>query len=224
MGLWGFGKKAVNSTIGTASMKPLDTILGTVSTSLTTIMGTILGVTQGGTQTFISNGTFIVPSNVKKIWITACAGGQGGWGYSYNSGRRGGQGGEWIIGRPYSVTPGQSISITVGTGGVFNYSDSISNQKPGGNTVIGSLLTLLGGGVSFNTLGGAGANGSDMSRDGYGSGGSGEGGGGGSLGRGSCNETKSSFNPGYGGGGYGSPSSSFGSWGNGGSGVVIIEW
>lgn len=231
MGLWGFGKKVINSTIGTASFKSLDNIIHSDTSSIQSSISNSISILSiissrtstllGGVQVFTSSGSFTVPGNVNKIWITACAGGQGGWGYSSN--KKGGQGGEWIVRKPYSVYGGQSLSITIGTGGVFNYSDSQSNQKPGGNTVIGSLVTLLGGGISGNVLGGSGAYDQYSSRDGYASGGGGDGGGGGSLGRGGCSQTKI-YQAGYGGGGYGSSSSNFGSSGDGGNGIVIIEW
>lgn len=86
---------------------------------------------SSGMQTFTSNGTFVVPENVGVIYVTACGGGAGGYGTC------GGQGGEMLIKRPCAVTPGQSISITIGAGGASN--------KNGGDTKIGNLLTARGG-------------------------------------------------------------------------------
>lgn len=201
-----------NGTYGLSAIK-------SAITSLSTSSG-------GGCQTFTSNGTFVVPSNVKKIWVTACAGGQGG--VYTGSDKLGGQGGDWVFKQPFSVSPNQSISITVGLGGVGGTS---LPQKNGSNTVIGSLVTLLGGGVSGNTTGGSGgaylASSPTASRQGT-SGFSGNGGspsdassligdGGGSLGRGG-----NGYYPAGSGGGGGCADSS--RIGNGGNGVVIIEW
>ena len=110
------------------------------------------GSSSGGVQTFTENGTFTVPDGVTKIWITACAGGQGGTRYSdsgsYYYGGKGGDGGECIIREPYSVSAGQTISITVGNGGSAG-----SNGTP---TIIGNLVTLRGGGTTTGLVGAGG--------------------------------------------------------------------
>lgn len=101
-------------------------------------------------QIFTSNGTFIVPNNVKTIYITACAGGGGGGGYSTDLGSRadyyggeGGYGGDYVIRKPYNVTPKQSISITIGKGG---NGGSLGNAGSNGrSTIISDLITLVGG-------------------------------------------------------------------------------
>lgn len=73
-------------------------------------------------QRFTANGTFVVPAGVTAIKVLACAAGTAG---TLNNGGRGGQCYEGV----FPVTAGQSIPITVGAG----------------NTVIGSLLTLVAG-------------------------------------------------------------------------------
>ena len=117
------------------------------------------GSLTGGVKEFTANGTFTVPAGVNKILITACAGGEGGLNsyieigpsdYHLGTGA-GGDGGEWIFKKAFNVTPNQSISITVGKGG---NGGSSSVRTNGGNTIIGSLITLLGGGVSGNNTGG----------------------------------------------------------------------
>ena len=63
-------------------------VIATVNSVLSTL------IQAHGTQTFTENGTFTVPDGVTKIWITACAGGQGGTRYresgSYYYGGKGG--------------------------------------------------------------------------------------------------------------------------------------
>lgn len=214
---WAEVKHALNSTLGENGFSSLDKMI------------------KGGVKRFTENGTFTVPNGVYKILITACAGGQRG-DYKPNPPARGGQGGEWVFKSPYIVSPGDSISITVGEGGT-------NSSSLGGNTIIGSLLTLLGGGVSGNITGGypsyvevdqefnfniGYAAGGGFSRGGkfYMQKYSGDsyrmcGGGGGSLGPGANGESNTSA--GFGGGGGGTTESSYACM-NGGNGIVIIEW
>lgn len=126
---WAEVKHALNSTLGENGFSSLDKMI------------------RGGVKEFTEDGIFIVPDGVYKILITACAGGgNGDYDSSSNGFRAGGQGGEYIYRKAFNATPKQSISFTIGKGG-----------SPGGNTVIGNLITLLGGGVSGCTgaLGGA---------------------------------------------------------------------
>lgn len=132
---WSEIKYAVNNTLGTDDFASLDKMV------------------QGGVQEFTSNGTFTVPKGVFKILITACAGGEGGStsrieivGGATALQSRGGDGGEWIFKKAFNVAPNDEISITVGSGG--------QSGGAGGNTIIGDLITLLGGGVSGNMSGG----------------------------------------------------------------------
>lgn len=119
---------------------------------------------------FTANGSFIVPAGVTKIYVSACGGGGGGAGAAGNngiSGNAGGGGGggagQSVLRAPYTVTPGQTIAITIGgggsagAGGVSNFG---GNSGSGGSTVIGSLVTLAGGsGGSGGSLGTGGAGG-----------------------------------------------------------------
>ena len=136
---WSEIKYAVNNTLGTDDFASLDKMV------------------QGGVQEFTSNGTFTVPKGVFKILITACAGGEGGstsriviTGGATAAQSRGGDGGEWIFKKAFNVAPNDEISITVGSGG--------QSGGAGGNTIIGNLITLLGGGVSGNMSGGKASN------------------------------------------------------------------
>ena len=129
-------------------------VKGSVTTAKEEILAKVketadAGSSSGGVQTFTTNGTFTVPAGVTKILVTACAGGQGG-DYSSSSGSyyyggKGGNGGECIIREPYPVSPGQKISITIGKGGGAG-----SNGTP---TIIGTLVTLRGGGTATGLVG-----------------------------------------------------------------------
>ena len=93
-------------------------------------------------QTFTSSGTFSVPSGVSSVDVLVVAGGGGG-GYEGGGGGAGG-----LIFRPgFTVTPGGTVSVTVGDGGA-------GSPGPGGQSNLGSngqdsvfgTLTAKGGG------------------------------------------------------------------------------
>jgi len=87
-------------------------------------------------QTFTSSGTFSVPSGVSTVDVLVVAGGGGG--------PRGGGGAGGLIYRPgFPVTPGGTVSVTVGDGGTQH-----NNNGPvgtGQDSVFGTL-TAKGGG------------------------------------------------------------------------------
>ncbi|MFJ5625452.1 hypothetical protein ACIQD3_22745 [Peribacillus loiseleuriae] len=181
---------------------------------------------------FTSNGTFIVPKGVTKLVVTGIAAGENGYDVpsGNSSGGSGGRGGEYIENYTITVTAGQSIPVTVGSG----------------NTVFGSYITLVKGGGYY---GGSGGGYSSDSYAGYGPGGAGFGGprggayasgGGGGAGLGKMysggkggdgrGNTGSSKNggmgtvPGAGGGGAGGGDMPFGSPGSGANGILIVGW
>jgi len=101
--------------------------------------------------TFTEDGTFIVPQGINKIYVTACAGGGGGGtgtiGESFQ-GRRGGGGGAgggYVYRQPYDVFPGQTISVTLGKGGIGSGNSTTGSGNNGIATTIGGLVTLPGG-------------------------------------------------------------------------------
>ena len=122
-------------------------------------------------ESFTSSGTFSVPSGITQTDVLVVAGGGGG-------GRAGGGGAGGLIFMPaYPVTPGGTITVTVGCGGAGNGNDpprpGIAN---GQDSVFGSpgdpglgqggVLTAKGGG-----LGGAGGPGTPGEPGGSGGGG-----------------------------------------------------
>ena len=73
-----------------------------------------------GDATYTNPGTYTwtVPANVKSVSITAIGGGGGGaQGYIFNSG---GKGGNLVAINTVTVTPGETYTITVGSGGLVN--------------------------------------------------------------------------------------------------------
>lgn len=210
---------------------------------------------SSGKKIFTSNGTFVVPTGVTKIYVTACGGGGGG-GCSRSTDAYakgcGGGGAPVILMKPVSVSSNQSIPITIGKGGKggigAGYSANIEGER-GGNTVIGDIVmpggygagtdndnnssppfTYILDGAIHGGAGGRGTRGSEKAQDGqagYAPGGiaySSCGGGGGSYSIGGAGGGRKG---GYGAGGGGNwnagalqPSKA----GDGGDGIVIIEW
>jgi hypothetical protein len=95
-------------------------------------------------QVFTANGTFTVPAGVSSVKVLVVAGGGGGGSFgSFSNGAGGGGGGGFIYDSAYGVTAGQSISITIGSGGAAGNSGAGGN---GGNSVFGTLTAIGGGG------------------------------------------------------------------------------
>jgi len=96
-------------------------------------------------ETFNSSGTFSVPSGVTAVNVLAVAGGGGG---GYDVGGGGGAGG--LIYRPaFPVTPGGTVTVTVGDGGNGGTSasgDPYFSNTNGQDSVFGTLTAKGGGG------------------------------------------------------------------------------
>ncbi len=102
-------------------------------------------------QAFTSSGTFTVPTGVTEIWVTAVGAGGGGAG---GVGAGGGGSGAALSHYPMSVTPGDSIRIYIGAGGVGGATNV--NGNPGGNDTIASAIVVYGGGAGTDANGGNG--------------------------------------------------------------------
>ena len=84
-------------------------------------------------KAFTANGSFIVPSWVNSILVSGCASGGDG----ANSGAVSPKAGEFILNKPFNVTPGQSLTIVCGTGnttitelGIILVANSITTNHP----------------------------------------------------------------------------------------------
>ena len=181
------------------------------------------------TQNFTSDDTFIVPAGITKAWITATAGGGGGgggggYGGSFDvlgGGGGGGGGGRQAVDFDVvGLTPGETVTVTVGAGGAGGAGGSAANGaagSAGGVTSFGAHLSLTGG-----TGGGGGVRG-DTGNPGDGGAGGANGGGSGSGAGGTGGEGASGTNGGdgiYGDGGAGGASSG-GAGGGGGGGTLF---
>ncbi len=111
-----------------------------------------------GIQLYTSSGTFIAPAGVTKVYLTMSAGGGGGGGAASNSNSHagGGASGQYIISYPYTVTPGNTYTVTVGALGAGGLSTP-ADGSVGGDTSF-DTLTLTGGngGLLGNVSDGAG--------------------------------------------------------------------
>lgn len=114
-------------------------------------------------QVFTSSGTFTIPSGVTKVKITALGGGGGGAGVPGSCGftvaYNGGYGGT-AIAYVTGLTPGDTISITVGAAGTAGASGNNAGGT-GGTSSAASYASAsggVGGGISggINGAGGAG--------------------------------------------------------------------
>lgn len=111
--------------------------------------------------------TFIVPAGITGVDAWICGGGGGGGGYTATGSSQilgGGGGGYWRLYRDIPVTPGQSIPVTVGAGG-------LGGQQSGNASQSG----LSGGYSQFldenrRQYGGAGSVGTDGAQGGSGGG------------------------------------------------------
>jgi hypothetical protein len=126
-----------------------------------------------GQEVFTSNGTFTVPAGVTQVSAVVIGGGGGGGNSGGNflgqsSGAGGGAGG--LSYGTFSVTPGETLTVNVGSGGGVDSSG-------GSSSIVRSSTTLLqgsgGGGGGSNTFEGSGGGSSGTERDGGGSGGAG---------------------------------------------------
>lgn len=200
------------------------------------------GVAGRNMQVFTSGGTFVVPAAITRIKCRVWGGGGGGGGVgSGGGGAAGGCGGGYAEGW-YDVTPGASLTVTIGAGGIGGTGAPTSGGN-GGTTSIGALLSATGG------LGGSAADGGGaaVGNNGVGTGTGGQlnlsgnptnpglsvGGtllgssGGGTFGASlvggySASSGNGSAVPGGGGGGAGGPI--FAAGGAGAAGLAIIEW
>jgi len=131
-------------------------------------------------QVFTSSGTFSVPSGITTVDVLVVAGGGGGGSGHQNGYGAGGGGAGGLIFRPaFPVTPGGTVSVTVGCGGAGRSGVTSGQPIPASFGTVGQdsvfdTLTAKGGGGGGGFPGCNGQNGPSTGT----SGGSGGGGGG----------------------------------------------
>ncbi len=247
------GAAAIGTYAG-VNTGPSNGLIVSGNVGIGTASPTVTAGTPPGSQTFTSSGTFTVPTGVTSVKVTLAGGGAGGGGGQRRAasspgcgcgggGGGGGGGGQYLQDQVVSVTPGQNITVTVGSGGAGGTGGGSADQiapsgSAGESSSFGSLVTAAGGsgGNGANsTTGGAGggaggAGGTAGSSGGSGPGGSGGAGGNsqGTGGAGVGGDTLGNAGGNYGGGGSGGGGGSTGNngqaGGNGAPGYLLVEW
>ena len=95
-------------------------------------------------QLFTGNGTFVVPDGVELIYADMVNGGDGGGGGyigSTGGGGAGGTAGIAIVQFPLAVTPGETLTVIVGAGGLGG--PASSNATPTGQAVCQAGMTSI---------------------------------------------------------------------------------
>lgn len=115
-------------------------------------MSPTYSVTRLFSQTFTSSGTFVVPPFTYSLMVLGCGGGAGGSGshYSGNGVTRnefGGKGAS-VFSQIVSVSPFESISVTIGAGGAAGVGNVTFGAGTaggaGGDSLFGSYITFPG--------------------------------------------------------------------------------
>lgn len=135
------GNVLVTNLSGTGTRPVAATSNGTLTT---------LNRSSTNSQFFTSSGTYSVPAGVQMVYVELVGGG-GGAAYYYYTNNVGGGGGGGFVSGALPVTPGESLTITVGAGGASVSSNS--NGKKGSGSAIYRSTTLLcaaGGGGAGN--------------------------------------------------------------------------
>ena len=163
-------------------------------------------ISQPTFQVFNSSGTFSVPSGTSSVDVlVVAAGGSGGYGTGTGGGGAGG-----LIFRPgFPVTPGGTVTVTVGDGGPAPTGGNTNGGSVNGQDSVFGTLTAKGGGGGGNDYGNTGKSG--------GSGGGGSGPASNSAGS-ATQPTQSGDSGTYGFGNSGGPGWSGGGYGGGGGG------
>jgi hypothetical protein len=122
---------------------------------------------------YISNGTYTVPAGVTQIWVSGVGGGGGGGGGnqlasggSQGAGGGGGYAGSSTLKTPLSVTPGQSLTITIGAGGAAGAGTS-SLANAGNGSAGGATTIVSGSSTLINLPGGVGGSGANVYNTNY---------------------------------------------------------
>lgn len=112
------------------------------------------------TQLFLSSGTFTVPSGITSVFVRvwgAGGGGRGGTRIPLGGAGSGGSGG-YVEAAVTGLTPGASITVTVGTGG--NGSSGNTTAGSGGTSSFGTFASSTGGAGGGNFINGTSGSGS----------------------------------------------------------------
>ena len=165
------GNSYISGNLGIGTTNPSSSLFVNGSTVIGTEILDMTGLSS--TFTTVGSNTFTVPVGVIKISAVLIGGGGAGGGGSSGgsgSGGNGGGGGGLIYVNDFPVTPGQTLTVTVGAGGA----GGAGNGGNGGDSSITGIATAFGGtGGASNNTGIVGAGGAGEGGDGGATGGSG---------------------------------------------------
>ena len=158
----GTASAVVATTVYNFTLRAIDAASNTTSRAFSITVNN-----EPVSESFTSSGTFSVPSGITAVDVLVVGGGGGG---GADHGGGGGAGG-LIFFPEYPVTPGGTVSVTVGCGGFRGCGANPAPQRaiPGQDSVFGTLTAKGGGG------GGGGNTAYDGDPGGSGGGGSGHG-------------------------------------------------
>jgi hypothetical protein len=202
------------------------------SNSVTPVATSQTAYTTAGTY------SFVVPTNVTSISVVSVGAGGGGGGTNGACSRGGGGGGALAYTNNISTTPGETLTVTVGTGGpggangangtaggesALQRSATYLVRAGGGGGGVATLSTPTCGGIVLVGTGGAGGAGaSAVGANGTGGGGAGGYSGAGGAGSNTTAGSAAATSSGGGGGGATGNISSLGGGGGGGVGILGI--
>jgi hypothetical protein len=113
-----------------------------------------------GVQTFMSNGSFAVPMGVTQVEVEVWGSGAGSFASVAGVPSGGGAGGGYAKKLVTGLTPGQTVTVTVGTGGTGGTTTGIAAGL-GSTTSFGGFVSATGGGLNYYaTVGSPGSGGS----------------------------------------------------------------
>jgi len=161
------GSKLVNVGAGTSG-QVLQSNGATAPTWATASSGGL-----GGMQSFTASGTFTIPTGKTVVKVTVVAGGGGCGGAGNGGGAGAGGGGGYSIHYLSSLTPGNTLTVTVGNGGTAG-----TSSGAGGS---GGTSSVASGTQTITTVSATGGSGSPLGSGILGSGGSGGSGSGGTI-------------------------------------------
>lgn len=101
-----------------------------------------------GVQSFPASGTFAIPAGVSQVEVEVWGAGAGSFASVANAPSGGGAGGGYARKRVTGLTPGQTIAVTVGTGGSAGTTAGAA-PAPGGTSSFGPYVSATGGGLNY---------------------------------------------------------------------------
>lgn len=100
-----------------------------------------------GVQVFSSNGTFVVPAGATQVQLELWGGGSGSFASIGSNASGGGSGGGYARKCITGLTPGQSIPVTVGPGGIGGTTAGTA-ASAGGTSSFGTYVSATGGSLN----------------------------------------------------------------------------